>query len=542
MSTAEAAVAPAPSPAPKAYGGLMDWLTTTDHKKIGLMYLIFAFINAWAGGLFAGMVRLRLFDPNWNVITPQFYNQMLTMHATVMIFMVIMPAFVGLGNYFVPLMIGARDMAFPKLNAFSFWMMIPPALMMYSSFFTVHGSARGGWWSYPPLSGPQFSPGAGQSLWCLAIILLGIASIMGAVNFLVTIADMRTPGMGWMDLPLFVWSNIITSWLLLLAVPILSGVMVMLLSDRLFGTGFFAPGMGGDPLLYQHLFWFFGHPEVYIMILPAFGIMSHVVPAFSHKRVFGYTGMVIALASIGVLGFMVWAHHMFTSGISPQAQIFFSTTSLLIGVPTGVKIYSWLASAWGGVIDFTPAMKFAFGFIGLFIIGGLSGVMLAVVPFDIAVHNSYFVVAHLHFVLFGGSVMGLMAGVYYWFPKMTGKMINETLANWHFWLFFIGFIWVFMPMHWLGIEGMPRRVAFYRPEFKGLNQFISLGFLLLLAGGIIFTYNVIHSIRKGERTTDPDPWQINEVQQSLVWKTATPPAPWNFDEVPEFQHHASAVE
>ncbi len=532
MSTAEAAIAPAP--APKAYSGLMDWLTTTDHKKIGLLYLMFAFVNAWAGGLFAGMVRLRLWSPTSSFISPHLYNEMLTMHATVMIFMVIMPAFVGLGNYFVPLMIGARDMAFPKLNAFGFWMMIPPALMMYASFFTVHGSARGGWWSYPPLSGPQFSPGAGESLWALAIILMGIASIMGAVNFLVTIADMRAPGMGWMDLPLFVWSNIVTAWLLLLAVPVLSGVMVMLLSDRMFGTGFFQPGLGGDPLLYEHLFWFFGHPEVYIMILPAFGIMSHVVPAFSHKKVFGYKGMVLAMTSIGVLGFMVWAHHMFTSGISPEAQIYFSTTSLLIGVPTGVKIYSWLASAWGGTIDFTPAMKFALGFIALFVIGGLSGVMLAVVPFDIAVHDSYFVVAHLHFVLFGGSVMGLMAAIYYWFPKMTGRWLNETLANWHFWLFFIGFIWVFMPMHWLGFEGMPRRVAFYRPQFAPLNRFISLGFLLLLAGGIIFTYNVLHSLRKGERTSDPDPWHINDVQEGLEWTTATPPKPWNFDEQPEF--------
>lgn len=259
-----------------------------------------------------------------------------------------------------------------------------------------------------------------------------------------------------------------------------------------------------------------------------------MVPAFSHKKVFGYKGMVLAMTSIGVLGFMVWAHHMFTSGISPEAQIFFSTTSLLIGVPTGVKIYSWLASAWGGTIDFTPAMKFALGFIALFVIGGLSGVMLAVVPFDIAVHDSYFVVAHLHFVLFGGSVMGLMAAIYYWFPKMTGRWLNETLANWHFWLFFIGFIWVFMPMHWLGFEGMPRRVAFYRPQFAPLNRFISLGFLLLLAGGIIFTYNVLHSLRKGERTSDPDPWHINDVQEGLEWTTATPPKPWNFDEQPEF--------
>ncbi|HZT72356.1 MAG TPA: cytochrome c oxidase subunit I [Terriglobales bacterium] len=533
MSSAEVALAAAPEA--KHYTGLLDWLTTTDHKKIGLMYLIFSLVNAWVGGLFAGMVRLRLYDPNWNFIKPEFFNQMLTMHATVMIFMVVMPAFVGFGNYLVPLMIGARDMAFPKLNAFSFWMLIPPSLMMYASFFTVGGSAQGGWWSYPPLSGAEFSPGAGESLWCLAIILLGISSIMGAVNFLVTIADMRAPGMGWMQMPLFVWATEITAWLLLLAVPILSGVLVMLLSDRIFHTGFFQPGLGGDPLLYQHLFWFFGHPEVYIMILPAFGIMSHVLPAFAHKPVFGYKGMVYALASIGVLGFMVWAHHMFTSGISPEAQIFFSTTSLIIAVPTGVKVYSWLASMWGGTIDFSAAMKFGLGFIGLFVIGGLNGVVLAIVPFDIAVHNTYFIVAHLHFVLFGGSVMGLMAATYFWFPKMTGRRLSEKLGNWHFWLFFIGFLWVFTPMHILGIEGMPRRVAFYRPEFTDLNRFISLGFLLLLAGGLIFTYNVIHSIRHGEPTPEPDPWKINDVQQSLEWMVPSPPPAWNFDEVPVYE-------
>ncbi len=531
MSTQEA-VLTAPHAQPKAYTGLMDWLTTTDHKKIGLMYLIFAFFNAWVGGILAGLIRWHLWDPAHSPFNGAQYNQIMTMHGTTMIFLAAMPAFAGFGNFLVPLMIGARDMAFPKLNAFAFWIMFPPMLMLHLSFFAHSGAAAGGWWSYPPLSSSQFSAGAGENLWIIAVILLGISSILGAVNFLVTIADMRAPGMTWMKMPMFVWAWEVTAWLLLIAVPVLSGCMVMLLSDRLFGTGFFRPALGGDPLLYQHLFWFFGHPEVYILVLPGFGIISHVLPSFASKKVFGYKGMVYATCCIGLLGFFVWAHHMFTSGISPAAREFFSVASMAIAVPTGVKIYSWLASVWGGTIRFTTAMKFGLGFIALFILGGLTGVMLAVVPFDVTVHDTYFVVAHFHFVLFGGSIMAMMAGLYFWFPKMTGRHLSEKMGNLHFWLFFIGFLWVFTPMHWLGMEGMARRVATYRPEFAFWNKFISLGFLIMLTGAILFLINVVKSCISGERAVGDDPWQINELQQGLEWMTSCPPPAYNFDEIP----------
>jgi len=521
-----------PPQAARHYTGALDWLTTTDHKKIGIMYIVFALLNGWLGGSLAGMIRLNLYNPNWHIFSPELYNQLMTMHATIMIFLTLMTAFSGFGNYLVPLMIGARDMAFPKLNAFAFWLMIPAALMLYGSFFVVGGAAAGGWWSYPPLSTAQFSAGHGEDLWIMAIILLGISSIMGAINFLVTVIDMRAPGMTWMKVPLFVWSWVVTAWMLVLAVPVLSGAMFMLLSDRWLNTGFYRPALGGDPLLYQHLFWFFGHPEVYIMILPGFGMVSHIIPSMARKKLFGYKGMVAALWAIGVIGFMVWAHHMFTAGISAQARVWFSMASMAISVPTGVKIYSWLASVWGGVIRFSTAMKFAMGFIFTFVLGGLSGLLLAVVPFDIQVHNTYFVVAHFHYVLVGGSVMTLFAGTYFWFPKMTGRMLSEKMGSWVFWLFFIGMNWVFMPMHLLGIEGMSRRIASYRPEFAPLNQFISLGFPFMLLAGLIFTYSMYKAV-KGPKNAGADPWNSNPIEQHLEWETDSPPPAYNFAELPE---------
>ncbi len=519
------------APAPKTYSGLLDWLTTTDHKKIGLLYLGFAFINIWLGGALAGLVRLNLFNPGWHIIAPNVYNQLITMHATLMIFMAVMPAFAGMGNYLIPLMIGARDMAFPKLNAFSFWIMIPAALMMYVSFFVPGGASRGGWWQYPPLSTFQFMGGHGEDLWILAVILLGISSVTGAINILVTILDMRAPGMKLMRMPLFVWSWLVTATMLIVALPVLSGTMIMLLADRLFGTGFYRPALGGDPLLYEHLFWFFGHPEVYIMILPGFGMMSHIVPSFAGKKVFGYKGMVYAVCAIGILGYTVWAHHMFTSGITPAAQNYFSICSMLIAVPTGVKIYSWLASMWGGAIRFTTPMLFCLGMIALFTFGGLTGVMLALVPFDIVVHNTYFVVGHFHYVLVGGSVMALLGGIHFWYPKISGRMLSEKLGRWTFWLVFIGINWVFLPMHWLGIEGMVRRIATYRPQFAFWNQFISLGFFFMLFGGLLFTWNVIVSWKNGQPAS-ADPWQVNGTQQAFEWMTSSPPPVHNFDEIP----------
>ncbi|MGH9466938.1 MAG: cytochrome c oxidase subunit I [Terriglobales bacterium] len=517
---------------PRQYHGVMAWITTTDHKKIGIMYLVFALINAWVGGSLAGMVRLNLYNPDWHIFSAQMYNEMMTMHATIMIFLTLMVSLAGFGNYLIPIMIGARDMAFPRLNAFSFWMMIPAALFLYGSFFVVGGSAAGGWWSYPPLSTKQFSAGFGQDLWCLAVIMLGIASIMGAINILVTVIDMRAPGMSWGKVPLFVWSWVVTAWMLILALPVLSGAMIMLLSDRWLNTGFFRPALGGDPLLSQHLFWFFGHPEVYIMILPGFGMISHVIPTMARKKLFGYKGMVGALWAIGIIGFTVWAHHMFTSGISADARVYFSMASMLISVPTGVKIYSWLASCWGGVIRFSTAMKFSLGFIFTFVLGGLSGLMLAVVPFDIQVHNTYFVVAHFHYVLVGGTVMTLFAGTYFWFPKLSGRMLSEKAGSWVFWLFFIGMNWVFMPMHILGIDGMSRRVASYRPEFKPLNQFISMGYPLMLIAGLIFTVDIIRNCR-AQRNAPDDPWNSNPIEKHLEWEIASPPPAYNFVEQPE---------
>ena len=528
-----ATVAAHPEVQPR-YSGLLDWLTTTDHKKIGILYLGFAFLNVWLGGMLAGLIRLNLFNPGWKIVAPDLYNQLITMHATLMIFMAIMPAFAGLGNYLVPLMIGARDMAFPKLNAFSFWIMIPAALMMYVSFFVPGGAARGGWWSYPPLSTFQFMGGHGEDLWILAIVLLGISSVTGAINFLVTIADMRAPGMTWFRVPLFVWSWFVTATMLLVALPVLSGTLIMLLSDRLFGTGFYRPALGGDPLLYEHLFWFFGHPEVYIMILPGFGMLSHVLPSLSGKKVFGYKGMVFALIAIGTLGYTVWAHHMFTSGITPAAQIYFSICSFAIAVPTGIKIYSWIASMWGGAIRFVTPLLYSVGMIAMFTFGGLTGIMLADVPFDVLVHNTYFVVGHFHYVLVAGSVMALLGGIHFWYPKITGRMYNERLGKWSFWLLFAGINWVFFPMHILGIMGMPRRVAMYRPQYAPLNQFISLGFLLMLAGGLVFTWNMLISLRRGEPAGD-DPWQVNHVQHALEWTTSSPPPAYNYAEIPALE-------
>jgi cytochrome c oxidase subunit 1 len=532
--------------ATKEYTGIMRWLTTVDHKLIGVMYLWFALFAAIGGGALAGAIRAQLTFPEGiggeKLMAPEVYNQFIGMHASFMIFFFIIPAFAGFGNYFVPLLIGARDMAFPKMNAFAFWILIPSTILMLASFF--FGSQGAGWTAYPPLSTRTYSPNAGVDMWIFGVHLAGISSILGSINFIVTMANMRAPGMKWFKMPMFCWATLITSWLVLIGTPVLAGVLTMLLTDRMFGTGFFDPGKGGDPLLYQHLFWFYSHPAVYIMVLPGFGIISHVLPAFSDKPIFGYKGMVYATAFIGIIGFLVWGHHMFSAGMEPWLRAYFGFMTMLVAIPTGVKVFSWLATIWGGSIRFTTSMMFGLGFIALFTCGGVSGVTLANVPVDVQVHDSYYVVAHFHYVLFGGSVMAIFAGVYYWFPKMSGRFLSESLGKWVFWLIFIGMNWTFFPMHWLGLAGMARRIYTYRPEFEALNQFISVGYLLMLAGGLIFVGNMFYVLIAKRRNATPDAWGVNATQMMLDWMTTSPPPAHNFDRIPKIpdeHHHAYAM-
>ncbi|MDX2177377.1 MAG: cbb3-type cytochrome c oxidase subunit I [Candidatus Sumerlaeia bacterium] len=520
-----------PSAPPKT--GIMRWLTTVDHKLIGVMYCWMALIMGFVGGAMAGAIRGQLSMPfGQQLITPEFYNQMVSMHASVMLFFVLIPAFAGFGNYFVPLLIGARDMAFPKMNGFAFWMLIPSAILMFTSF--LFGSTGAGWTAYPPLSGSQYSPNIGVDMWIFGLHLAGISSVLGAINFITTIANMRAPGMKWFQMPLFAWAWLINSWLILIGTPVLAGALTMLLTDRMFGTGFFNPAKGGDPLLYQHLFWFYSHPAVYIMILPGFGAISHILASFAGKKVFGYKGMVYAISMIGILGFLVWGHHMFATMMAPWLKKFFSIMTMLIAVPTGIKVFSWLATIWGGSIRFTTAMKFALGFIATFTIGGFSGLFLANLPFVIQATDSYFVVAHFHYVMVGGSIMSIFAMTYFWFPKMSGRFLSERVGNWVFWSFMIGLNWTFFPMHWVGIEGMARRIHSYREEFVAINQFISVGYFFMLIAGVLFLGDILYTILKKPRTAPADPWGVNEEQDTLDWKTTSPPAPHNFDRLPKF--------
>jgi cytochrome c oxidase subunit 1 len=505
------------------------WLTTTDHKKIGIMYLVNSYFWFGVAGLLAVFVRAELAEPGTQFFGEERYNQLFTMHGTTMIFLFIIPILAGFGNYIVPLQIGALDMAFPRVNALSFWMLPLAGIVLYSSYF-LGGPADAGWTQYAPLSEGVGSQGnsIGIDLWIIALLLVGTASILGAVNFITTIFNMRAPGMTMFRMPLFTWTILVTSLLVLLATPVFTSALVMLLIDRNLGGSFFNPANGGIAVLWQNVFWFYSHPAVYVMVLPGMGIISDVLPVFSRKPLFGYKAFVFATAGIGALGFSVWAHHMFVTG---QVLLpFFSIMTFLIAVPTGVKFFNWIATLVKGQITFSTAMLFAIGFLTMFLIGGIDGVFLASPPVDFALTETYWVVAHIHYVLFGGSVFAVYAGFYYWFPKFSGKKLNEGLGKLHFWLQFIGFNLTFFSMHILGLLGMPRRIQDYEPlkDWVGLNQLQTLGALIIALSTAPFLANVVMTLRR--KTKDPeDPWEAN----TLEWYTSSPPPAHNFDSLPE---------
>jgi cytochrome c oxidase subunit 1 len=507
--------------------GWTSWVTTTDHKRIGIMYMVLTFVFFCLGGVEALMIRLQLGAPNNTLVTPQTYNQLFTLHGTTMVFLFVVPMMAGLANYLIPLMIGARDMAYPRLNALSFWLLLAGGLVFYASIFWNPPEA--GWTSYPPLSGAVFSPSGGQDAWIYLIHLTGISSIVGAINFYATIVNMRARGMTWGRLPLFCWAILTYSILLIFALPVVAAAVTMLLTDRHFGTHFFDPSEGGSPLLWQNLFWFFGHPEVYIMVLPGFGIVSEILPVFARKPIFGYKAIAASTVAIAFLGFLTWAHHMFTTPIPEALLVFVMLSSFLIAVPTGVKMLNWIATLWRGAIEFTTPLLFCVGFLALFLIGGISGVFLAVFPVDWQLNETYFVVAHIHFVLMGGAVFTIFAAIYYWFPKITGRMLNETLGKLSFYLMFFGFLLTFLIQHVIGLDGMPRRVYEYDNVGNlGLYNLIStIGSFVLAAGVIATIVNVARSVKYGV-VAGPDPWKAN----TLEWFTSSPPPANNFDVVP----------
>ena len=513
-------------PSPHSHGERKWWhffTFSTDHKVIGVQYLVTSFVFYAIGGSLATAIRTELATPASDLVSPATYNSMLTLHGTVMIFLWIIPAGAGLANYLIPLMIGARDMAFPKMNAVAFWMIPPAGLALVLSFFWE--SPQAGWTSYPPLS--LMTGKVGEGIWIFTLLTLGTSSILGAINFLVTILKMRVPSMPMNKMPLFCWAMLSTAGLILIGTPVLAGALILLAFDLLAGTAFFNPTGGGDPVVYQHMFWFYSHPAVYIMVLPLFGAISDILPVHARKPIFGYQAIAYSSLAISFLGLIVWAHHMFTSGTPAWLRMFFMITTMIIAVPTGIKVFGWLATIWGGKISFNSAMLFAMGFIAVFVIGGISGVMLAAVPFDIHVHDTYFVVAHLHYVLFGGSVFGLYAAIYHWYPKITGRMINETWGRVHFVLTFIGMNLTFLPMHELGLLGMNRRVALYDPKFTSLNQLCTIGAYILAVSTLPFFVNAVWCWFKGEKAAD-NPWNA----LTLEWQTTSPPAIENFEVLP----------
>jgi cytochrome c oxidase subunit 1 len=521
---AEPIAAPAPA---WMRGRVTGWITTTDHKRIGILYISTSLVFLVAGGILALLIRTQLIHANTGIFVRDGYNELVTMHGTTMVFLVVVPVWAGFANFLVPLMIGTRDMAFPRLNAMSYWLFLAGGVVLYSSWFADGGAPKAGWTSYVPLSVQSF--GSGQDLWILSLHILTVSSLATAINLLVTIHNLRTPGMTWMRIPLFVWTIEVFAILLLLVLPTLSAGLTLLLLDRQAGTHFFLPGGGGDAVLYQHVFWFFGHPEVYVMILPAFGVISEVLPVFSRKPIFGYKAIAFASVAIAFLSMVVWAHHMFTVGLPIGLQAFFMIASMAIAVPTGIKIFNWVATTWRGNLIFDTAMLYALGFIVIFTIGGLSGIFVAVFPFDWQVHDTYFVVAHFHYVLMGGALFALLAALWYWWPKMFGRMLDERLGKWSFLFVFVGFNVTFQPQHLLGLLGMQRRTYTYpdEPLFNTYNLISSIGSYILGFGLLLVAIAILVNRRTGRRAGN-DPWLAN----TLEWYTTSPPPPHNFDRVP----------
>jgi cytochrome c oxidase subunit 1 len=507
-----------------AKGFIRRWVMTTNHKDIGTMYLVFAGLMFFVGGAMAMVIRAELFQPGLQLVDPQFFNSMTTAHALFMIFGGVMPAWVGLANWMIPMQVGAPDMALPRMNNFSFWILPFAFLLLLSTMFVPGGSPAGGWTLYPPLT---VQGGDSLPMAIFAIHMMGVSSIMGAINVIVTLMNMRAPGVTLLRMPLFCWTWLITAYLLILVMPVLAGAVTMLLTDHFFGTTFFSSAGGGDPVLYQHIFWFFGHPEVYILILPAFGVVSEIIPTFSRKPLFGYESMVYATASIGFLSFIVWAHHMFTVGMPLAGQLFFMLTTMLIAVPTGVKVFNWSATMWKGSITFEPPMLFAVSFLFLFTIGGFSGLMLAIVPADFQYHDTYFVVAHFHYVLVPGAIFAIMGGVYYWLPKWTGHMYNMKLAKWHFWLSTIFVNILFFPQHFLGLAGMPRRIPDYSTQFAEWNLVSSLGGFGFGLSQLLFPLAIWQCVKGGAKATD----RVWEGAHGLEWELPSP-APYHTWESP----------
>src|ERR1700691_4950004 len=531
MSTESIAWPSATAVSPSFVDHLHEWVTTVDHKRLGIMYIVYALIFLVIGGIEATIIRIQLIRPHNDFVSPQVFNRMFTLFRSTMIFFMVMPVLFGFANYLIPLMVGARDMAFPRLNAFSFWMTAFGGLLLYFSLIGANGlygagnAPDVGWFAYAPLTSQTFSVGHSTDFWTLALLVSGFGSIGTAINIVATILCMRCPGMTLAKMPLFVWLNLIMAGLVILAVSPLTAAQIMLLIDRYLGGHFFDTQAGGSAVIWMHFFWIFGHPEVYVLVLPAFGVASEVIPVFSRKAIFGYPAMVAASVGIAFVSLGVWAHHMFTVGMTSVGNAFFVLSTMLVGIPTGIKIFNWVATLWGGKIRFAVPMLFCLGFLFQFLIAGLTGIMLSAAPFDWQLHNSYFVIAHFHYVLVGAIVFNIFAGIYYWYPKVTGRMLSETLGKWHFWLFLIGFHITFDTMHFVGFLGMPRSIYTYEPDrgWNHLNFIISIGGMIQGIAVLLFAWNLVQSYFRGEKAGN-DPWDA----WTLEWSTPSPPPAYNF--------------